>query len=1412
MQTLHLKLLGAPQISLNEEPVRAFVTRKAQALLIYVAVTQHAQSREALAGLFWGDLSDEQARNNLRRVLPNLRQLVGDHLRIDRQQVAFDRLRPYTLDIENFVTALRPLLADRESSPGLSEQLQTALALYQGDFLAGFSVDDAPEFETWALLQREHLRQMAIQGYDKLAGLYLEAQQFTAALTATNQLLTLEPWYEAAHHKQIMLLAQSGQRLAALAHYEQWRQTLTAEFSAQPAPALTALYEQLRADEGDLARQGDRERASEQQSQIQNRPSTIIAWGGVPRAAPFFGRESELAQLEAWLLHEQCTLIALLGVGGVGKTALATHLVRNLLGQVTPQPHAPYTFERILWSSLLNAPPLASVLRLWLHELSNGQLTAAPTDLDEQLALLFDQLRQQRCLLVLDNLESILQAGKTAGDYLSGYESYGLLLQRMGEVEHRSCLLFTSRELPLGVARLERTYPVVRSLCLEGLPAASGIELLQAVGLHTAPPAMQALVQRYSGNPLALQLVAEIVLDYYQGNTEAFLSQETLIFEDIRNVLDQQFDRLSAVEREILFWLTIEREPISAQELAENFVGGPPGAPSSRALLEALRSLHRRSLVERESLPTQTPETSAARFSLQNVVLEYSTARLCALLGAEVCGEALDGFLRYALVKAQATDYVRAAQTRLLLQPVAQRLLGAGELPGATTRLNDLLQRLHRLESAQAGYGAANLLHLATYVGVTLEGWDFSRLPIRQADLRNGRLARINFTEADFAHVAFLEKFDVMLTVTFSGDGALLAAGGASGNVHLWRVRDHQLLAVCPGTGRWVWAVAFSPRAEGTRQVVASAGSDCKVHLWEVTEPDSPGLAVGATALRHHQLAGHTDTIFGLAFHPDGQWLVSASADQTIRLWDVARQELVQTLTGHTATVYAVAFHPDGHLLASASRDHTVRLWQVASGVCLQVLAGHEAPVVALRFSQDGRWLMSASTDNCILVWRICTQAAGKSSVAQPERTLINDAPELTALALSPDGETIATNGPNTTIRLWRRAEGTLLNTCHGHTEMVQSLAFHPNGKTLVSGGWDQAVRFWDVATGYPLRTVQGYTNAVNSLALNATGQTLVSGNADGVLNLWLLPTQRLIQVLAGHSGSVQTVAFHPDGSLLASGGGDSILRLWTLADGQLRGRQTLRGHSASILHLCFSPSGHWLASSSADQTVRIWETQTGNCLRVLRGHTHPVQAISFSPDGEWLLSGSDDGRVYRWPVAEGEQVCVPQPFSLVPGGCSCLACSPDGALVAGAGPDHMIWLWVAASGEPLMTFATPVNSTVYALVFRPNQRQGAIQLASSSGTGAICIWELDLNGGRPTLRTSLTEHRGSVRSLQFTPDGETLISGGADEQLKLWAMETLTCLATLPLEQPYVGMDITAATGLTTAQRMALRALGACE
>ena len=236
---LKLFCLGTLRLEVDAAPIP--LTPKANALFLYLAVTQHAHSRDLLADLLWSETNNQQARANLRYLLPEVRQPLGEYLVITPQTIAFQRQAPYWLDVEQLRTTL---MAHPETIT--TPALQAALDLYRGEFLAGFTARNTPVFEAWVTRQREDLHRLVVQGSYTLAERYWQQAAYQPGLAVTQRLLQWEPWHEAGHRLQIQLLAASSQRAAALAQYELCRTILAAELGVEPEAATIALVEQIR--------------------------------------------------------------------------------------------------------------------------------------------------------------------------------------------------------------------------------------------------------------------------------------------------------------------------------------------------------------------------------------------------------------------------------------------------------------------------------------------------------------------------------------------------------------------------------------------------------------------------------------------------------------------------------------------------------------------------------------------------------------------------------------------------------------------------------------------------------------------------------------------------------------------------------------------------------------------------------------------------------------------------------------------------------------------------------------------------------------------------------------------------------------------------------------------------------------
>jgi len=988
-------------------------------------------------------------------------------------------------------------------------------------------------------------------------------------------------------------------------------------------------------------------------------------WGDAPNTKTFYNREGDLNTLKQWVLGDHCQLIAVLGMGGMGKTVLAAKLVEQVQN----------AFKYIFWRSLQHAPRIENVLKDCLH-FFYGQQKAIPEDIEEQIVLLLNFLREQRCLLVLDNIETVLQENVYTGKYREGYEGYSRLLLLLGDAKHQSCLLITSREKPKEVALLEGKQLPVRSMQLTGLSQSGGQKILRDKGLFGLDALLDDLIHRYLGNPLALKLVSEIILEVFGGDVASFLEKGERVFGDIEDLLDSQFRRLSDVEKWIMYWLAIEREEISLDNLQVNMID----PVQETDLLLAIGSLRRRSMIE-----------GTTDFTLQPVIMEYVTRRFTEQIFKEITSETIGTLASHALLKVKAKDYVRDSQIELILKPLNERLfatLGKGE---SEKKLKSILTRLRENYLQDSGYAAGNILNLLAHLSSDLQGYDFSYLSIRQAYLQGIALPSVNFAHAQFVDAIFTDTFGSVFSVAWNANSRLIAAGTANSEVRIWRASDGMLLHICQGHTDYIRSTAFSPDGN----TIVSGSNDQSIRMWDVQTGECLKI-----------LPGHTSRVYSVAFSPDGTSIISGSEDNTIRIWDVQTGECLKILPGHSGWIYSVAFSPDGTSIISGSEDNTIRIWDVQTGRCVKELHGHTSRVYAVAFSPDGKTIASGSEDNTIRIWDVQT--------GHCLQTLHGHQNWVWSVAFNPDGKTIVSGSYDQSIRIWDVQTGHCLQTLRGYNDWIYSVAFSPNGKTIVSGNYDQSIRIWDVQTSQCLQELHGHRNRVWPIAFSPDGKAIVSGSHDQSIRIWDVQTGQCVKELLGHRGWIYSVAFSLDGKTIASGSHDETIKLWDVQTGECL--KTLQGHHNRVWSIAFSPDGNTIISGSDDQSIRIWDTQTGECLKILL-HRDRIYSVAFSLDGSSIASGSHDQSIQIWDTQTGE--CL----KLLVGHQNwvwSVAYGPDGKTIASGSHDGTIKLWDVQTGDCLKTL-NGHSGVVYSVAFSPDGKT----IASGSHDGTIKLWDV---------------------------------------------------------------------------------------
>lgn len=315
-------------------------------------------------------------------------------------------------------------------------------------------------------------------------------------------------------------------------------------------------------------------------SQEMNRQPRID-WGNAPDVSVFYGRSEEIRQLSHWILEQKCRLVAVLGIGGMGKTVLTVKLAQQIQEQ----------FDFLVWRSLYNAPPLPQLLDNLIATLSQGQALPNLNTVEEKISWLITHLRSSRCLIVLDGLESILSDGHLAGVYQPGYGVYDQFFRRIAEEPSKSCLLITSREKIGVISLLEADPSPVRSWQLGGL-GQGAYQLLKEKGL-SGESHWESLIQGYRGNPFMLKLAAITIQEVFDGNVTDFL-ETTLFTEDVSDFVEHLLKRLSQVEAKIIGQIAQQQHPVALPQLRETL-----SEISSQHILSAVASLRKRALVEK---------------------------------------------------------------------------------------------------------------------------------------------------------------------------------------------------------------------------------------------------------------------------------------------------------------------------------------------------------------------------------------------------------------------------------------------------------------------------------------------------------------------------------------------------------------------------------------------------------------------------------------------------------------------------------------------------------------------------------------------------------------------------------------------------------------------------------------------
>jgi WD40 repeat protein len=504
----------------------------------------------------------------------------------------------------------------------------------------------------------------------------------------------------------------------------------------------------------------------------------------------------------------------------------------------------------------------------------------------------------------------------------------------------------------------------------------------------------------------------------------------------------------------------------------------------------------------------------------------------------------------------------------------------------------------------------------------------------------------------------------------------------------------------------------------------------------ERTEVSSALQQATYRTYERNRLEGHTGAVLSANFSNDGSKIVTASNDNTARVWD-SKGNLLAELKGHTGQVWSANFNNDGSKIVTASNDSTARVWD-SKGNLLAELKGHTGWVLSANFSNDGSKIVTASSGNTAQVW---------DSKGNLLAELKGHTGTLRSANFSNDGSKIVTASEDNTARVWD-SKGNLLAELKGHTGAVLSANFSNDGSKIVTASNDNTARVWD-SKGNLLAELKGHTGAVLRANFSNDGSKIVTASDDNTARVWDSKGNPIAE-LKGHTGAVWSANFSNDGSKIVTASSDKTARVW---DSKGNPITELKGHTGAVRSANFSNDGSKIVTASDDNTARVWDSK-GNLLAELKWHTGRVLSANFSNDSSKIVTASNDSTARVWDskgnlLAELEWhtgVVVSANFS------------NDGSKIVTTSWDNTARVW-NSKGNLLAELKGHTDA-----VWSANFNNDGSKIVTASNDGTARVWD-----SKGNLLAELKGHTGWVVSANFSNDGSKIVTASSDNTARVW-------------------------------------------
>jgi WD40 repeat protein/DNA-binding SARP family transcriptional activator len=1364
---LEVRLLGQFTVKLDGAPVQ-INSRPAQSLLAYLLIhAGRAVRREKLAGLFWPDTSDENARNNLRQALWRVRKSLdadgnSDHplLLVDDITVAVNASSEYRLDVIELETPIH------EDTP--LPRLIEIVSLYEGELLPGF-------YDDWVVLERERLGAIFEARMGALINRLMELQNWSETVEWSERWISLGGVPEPAYRGLMLAHAVQGDLSKMATAYRRCEEAMQNELGLAPSESTRSLYEQLKA--GGVANSNLMKHETIQiaspftdESPAPGEPPYMgLQHYNETDADYFFGREP-LINLICTHITEGHPFIAIVGASGSGKSSLVR---AGLIPTLNPQ-----GFKKNLpdaqvdgghdWKIVLVNPTMHPLEALAMGLNQHLQTEIRSADLKENVHFLRRHLlaigQESRLLIVIDQFEELFTLcadeleRRAFVDVLMSIADNGLEEHVHVVITLRADFYSYCGQYPNLREALTRAQIYIGPMSAEEVrrvieePARHG-------GWDFEPGLVELILRDVNREPGMLPLLSHALLETWRRRQGRTLTLQGYVKSGgVRGAI--------ARTAETVFNLQLSSEQ---QQIAKNIF------LRLTNLGEGVEGTRRRVMLA-ELLPAAR-EASA----VQSVLKILSDARLITIDedSVEVAHEAL--ITEWPTLHKWLIEDREGLRLHRHLTEAAQAWLESDRDPSELYQGTRLSQAVEWSETYASDLSVLEQEFLSASIAQA-EQLESERKAQQERELHAAReLAKAQQERADTEKqlsesqtraLAQLRRRAIYLTA------ALFFALGMAGIALFLGERVRQVALT---------AQANAERAEDESQIafsrelaaasVSNLGLDPELSillaLAAVSEAQSAGLPVpreAEEALHRSVLASRLRINlpggYGVDFDPSGSLIVSSGANSSAIIWEFPPGQERLILQGHSGDLYGVGvgFSPDGKRVVTASADGTAKVWDVSTGAELLILQGHTASVNACIFSPDGTLIATTSSDRTVRVWDAKTG----------DELLKLTLPAPAGIALDPKGEYLAIANDlesNGSVTIWDIASGENTLTLPGHPRGSLAVVYNKDGQHVITAGRDAKIRVWNMENGEEI-VVLDETVPIYSLALSPKGRQIAAGGIDGTVKVWDLESSILLLELTGHTDIISSLTFNPDENYLASSSVDGSTRVWDVSANGMTEWLTLSGHAEVVYSLNYSPDGRKIATSSWDETAIIWDAFTGNRLSSFQNFTAEVGRITFNGDGSKFATADYSGALMLWRADTGKLVLSVPAHS--PGDIDAVF-SPDGSFIGTGGADGMAKLWDANTGEMIRLFAGHTD-VIHRISFDPD---GSL-LATASWDDTAKIWRVSSG----ELLYTLSAGGGDVKNAEFSPDGKLLVTAHEDGIARIWDVSMVG--AEFPNE-PYV-------------------------